>query len=254
MYRSYFMTGLKIEENPFAQQMGVEKWQRKELVVPKPEEYLIADIIPANSLVSLQTSGVYGKTTLAMQMALGIAFDTPFLDSFSCRQPGKVLFLNARETDGDNHRRFKRLVRELSNGVPDINDRIDAESKNFTFISMYDDCYGISPHLVDVSGAMTRTYSYLKQFSEYFKTKFIVLDPVEDFFPENLGNVTELYLKLRQLKSTVLLVVGDRERYGYFHEVEVAMYLSEGCLRLQSAYTGHREIPVEMGAGIWSRR
>ena len=38
MYRSYFMTGLKIEENPFAQQMGVEKWQRKELVVPKPEE------------------------------------------------------------------------------------------------------------------------------------------------------------------------------------------------------------------------
>jgi len=67
------MTGLKIEENPFAQQMGVEKWQRKELVVPKPEEYLIADIIPANSLVSLQTSGVYGKTTLAMQMALGLS-------------------------------------------------------------------------------------------------------------------------------------------------------------------------------------
>lgn len=247
-------TGLKIEENPFAQQMGVEKWQRKELLVPKPEEYLVADLIPSNSLVSLQTSGVYGKTTLAMQMALAIAFDIPFLDTFACQQPGKVLFLNARETDGDNHRRFKRLVRELSAAVPDINERIDAESKNLTFISMYDDCYGVNPHLVDASGAMTRTYWYLKQFSEYFKTKFIVLDPVEDFFPENLGNVTELYLKLRQLKSTVLLVVGDRERYGFFHEVEVAMYLNEGCLRLQSEYTGHREVGIEMGAGIWVRR
>lgn len=247
------MTGLKIEENPFAQKLGVEKWQRRELHVPKPEEYLIADMIPANALVSLQTSGVYGKTTLAMQLALGVAFDMPFLDSFPCVQPGKVLFLNGRETDEDNHRRFKRLVRELSRNVPDISETIDRESKNFTFISMYDECYDVNPHLVDVSGAMTRTYSYLKQFCDYFKTKLIVLDPVEDFFPANLGNVTELYLKLRQLKSTVLLVVGDRERYGAFHEVEVAMYLSEERLRLQSVYTGHREIPVEMGAGIWIR-
>lgn len=121
-------------------------------------------------------------------------------------------------------------------------------------VSMYDECYELSPHLVDVSGAMTRTYAYLQQFSDYFKAKLSVLDPVEDFYPLTLRNMAELYLKLRQLKATVLLVVGEKEQYGASHEVEVAIFLDEQGLRLQSAYTGHREIPLEMGAGIWDRR
>jgi RecA-family ATPase len=139
---------LKIEENPFAQKLGVEKWQRKELVVPKPDEYLVAEMVPATSLVSLQTNGVYGKTTLAMQLAMSVAFDIPFLDSFACQQPGKVLFLNARETDDDNHRRFKRLVRELSHTVPDISEKIDELSHNLTFVSLYDECFDLNPQLV----------------------------------------------------------------------------------------------------------
>ncbi len=246
-----FTSNLKIEENPFALKLGVKAWQEREFVKPKPEEYLIEDLVPANALVALQTNDVYGKTTLAMQLAMSVAFGMPFLEHFSCLQSGKVLFINARDTDEDCHRRFKRLVREWSKTTPELTDRIEQELDNFSHISLFDECYGVSPHLIDVSGSMTKTYAYLHQFCTYFKCKLIVLDPVEDFFPENLKNISELYLKLRQLPATVLLVVGDHKRYDAFNKVEVSMSLQENGLRIQSDYLGHRDIGITMGAGIW---
>lgn len=243
---------MKIEENPFAQKLGIKEWQEREFIQPKPSEYLIDELVPANSLVCLQTDEVYGKTTLAVQLAMSVAFDVPFLDRYQCLQPGKVLFINGRDSDGDCHRRFKRLVREMSRSVPDLSRRIDANQNNFTHISLFDECYGLRPQLIDGSGGMTKTYNYLQQFSDYFKTKLIVLDPVEDFIPENLKNMSELYIKLRQIRSTILLVVGDRQRYGEFHEVEVSMSIMEDVLRVQSDYLGHRDIGVNMGAGIWN--
>jgi len=245
------MTTFKIEENPLAEKVGVQEWLQRELFVPKPEEYLIAELIPANSLVCMQTNDVYGKTTMAMQLAMAVAFNLPFLDRFPCLQPGKVLFINGRDTDADSHRRFKRLVREWSKSVPDLPERVAENSSNFTHISLFDECYGLSPHLIDASGSMTKTYTYLQQYSEYFKTKLIVLDPVEDFYPDHLKNISELYLKMRQIKSTVLLVVGDKSRYGAFHEVEVSMSLMDTRLRIHSDYLGQQDIGVEMGAGVW---
>jgi hypothetical protein len=245
-------SNLKIEGNPFAQKLGIKEWQQREFIQPKPSEYLIEGLVPANSLVCLQTDEVYGKTTLAVQLAMSVAFGVPFLDRYNCLQPGKVLYINGRDSDGDCHRRFKRLVREWSRSVPELSKRIDANLDNFTHISLFDDCYGITPHLIDVSGGMTRTCNYLHQFSDYFKTKLIVLDPVEDFFPENLKNISELYIKLRQIQSTILLVVGDKQRYGEFHEVEVSISILKNVLRVQSDYLGHSDIEVSMGAGIWS--
>jgi RecA-family ATPase len=243
---------LRIDDNPLAKKLGVKEWQDRELILPKPEEYLVAEMIPANSLVCLQTNGVYGKTTLAMQLAMTVAFDLSFLGSYACLQPGKVLFLSARDTDDDNHRRFKRLVREWSRSEPGIEQKIENSINNLTCISMYDDCYGMTPHLVDVSGSNSKTYTYLYQFIEYYKIKLVVLDPVEDFFPENLKNVSELYRKLRHLKVTVLMIVGDQKRYDAFHGVEVGLFLNEHGLRLKNFYAGHREIPLEIGAGIWT--
>ena len=244
-------SNLKIEENPFAEKLGIKGWQEREFIKPKPEEYLVEDLIPADSLVSLQTNNVYGKTTMAMQLAMSVAFDVPFLEHFSCLQPGRVLYLNARDSDEDCHRRFKRLAREWSKSVPDLTAKIDENLDNFSHISLFDECYGVSPNLIDVSGSMTKTYAYLHQFCTYFKCKLIVLDPVEDFFPENLKNISELYLKLRQLPAAVLLVVGDHSRYDAFNKVEVSMSLLEDGLRIQSDYLGHRDIGVTMGAGIW---
>jgi RecA-family ATPase len=222
------------------------------LTVPKPEEYLVADMIPANSLVCLQTNNTYGKTTLAMQLAMSVAFNLSFLDRFACLQQGKVLFLSARDTDDDNHRRFKRLVREWSKTDPFINQKIENNINNLTCISMYDDYYGMTPHLVDASGSNSKTYTYLYHFIEYFKIKLVILDPVEDFFPGNLKNIPELYRKLRHLKATVLLIVGEKERYDAFHGVEVGLFLNESGLRLKNFFSGHREIPLEIGAGIWT--
>jgi hypothetical protein len=244
-------SNLKIEDNPFTRKLGIKEWQEREFVKPKPEEYLVEELIPAQSLIVLQTNDVYGKTTLAMQLAMSVAFNLPFLDHFPCLQPGKVLYINARDSDEDCHRRFKRLVREWSKSVPVLNGRIEENLDNFSHISLFDECYGVSPNLVDVSGSMTKTYAYLHQFSEYFKCKLIVLDPVEDFFPENLKNISELYLKLRQLPAAVLLVVGDHNRYDAFNKVEVSMSLLEHELRIQSDYLGHRDIGLAMGAGIW---
>lgn len=240
---------LKIEENPFAEKLGIKEWQNQELILPKPEDYLIDGLIPANALVSLQASDVFGKTTLATQLAMSVAFGLPFLDRFPCLQPGKVLFINARDADEDSHRRFKRLVREWSS-VPELSDRIDENLENFTHISLFDECFGVSPHIIDVSGSMTKTYTYLYQFSEYYKCKLIVIDPVEDFFPDNLKNISELYLKLRQIPSTVLLVA-DRSRNEAFHKVEVGMSIVENGLRIHSDYLGRRDIGMAMGTGIW---
>ncbi len=239
----------KIEENPFARELGIKEWQSRPLNTPLPEEYLIDELIPANALVSLQATNVFGKTTLATQLAMSVAFGLPFLDRYTCRQPGKVLFINARDTDMDSHRRFKRLAREWTS-VPDLNARINENSDNFTHISLFDECFGVSPHLIDISGSMTKTYTYLHQFSEYFKCKLIVLDPVEDFFPENLKNISELYLKLRQINSTVLLVA-DHSRNEAFHKVEVGMSIVDNGLRVHSDYLGCRDIGMAMGAGIW---
>ena len=239
----------KIEENPLAQKLGITEWQKRPFIPPKAEEYLIDELIPANALVSLQASHIFGKTTLATQLAMSVAFDLPFLDRYHCLQPGKVLFINARDTDMDSHRRFKRLIREWTS-VPDLAARIDENSDNFTHISLFDECFGVSPHLIDVSGSMTKTYTYLHQFSEYFKPKLIILDPVEDFFPENLKNISELYLKLRQIKSTVLLVA-DHSRNEAFHKVEVGMSIVDNGLRVHSDYLGCRDIGMAMGAGIW---
>jgi len=242
---------LKIEDNPFSQKLGIKGWQEREFVKPKPEEYLVEELIPANALVSLETNNVYGKTTLAMQIAMSVAFNVPFLEHFPCLQPGKVLYINARDSDEDCHRRFKRLVREWSKSVPDFSTLVDENLDNFSHISLFDECYGVSPNLVDVSGSMTKTYSYLHQFSTYFKCKLIVLDPVEDFFPENLKNISELYLKLRQIPAAVLLVVGDPGRCDAFNKVEVSISMQENGLHIQSDYLGHRDVGVTMGAGIW---
>jgi RecA-family ATPase len=240
---------LKIEENPFAQKLGIKEWHTRPFVQPRPEEYLIDELIPANALVSLQTSDIFGKTTLATQLAMSVAFGLPFLGRYPCLQPGKVLYIQARDTDEDSHRRFKRLIREWST-LPDLSARIDAHTDNFTHISLFDECFGVTPHLVDVSGSMTKTYTYLQQFSDYFKCKLIVLDPIEDFFPDNLKNISELYLKLRQIKSTILLVA-DHSRNEAFHKVEVGMSIVENGLRVHSDYLGCRDIGIAMGAGIW---
>jgi hypothetical protein len=240
---------LKIEENPFAQKLGIKVWHTRPFVQPRPEEYLIDELIPANALVSLQTSDIFGKTTLATQLAMSVAFGLPFLDRYKCLQPGKVLYINARDTDEDSLRRFKRLVREWAS-IPNLSDLIDQNLDNLTHISLFDECFGTSPHLLDMSGSMTKTYTYLHQFSEYFKCKLIVLDPIEDFFPENLKNISELYLKLRQIKSTVLLVA-DHSRNEAFHKVEVGMKIVENGLRVHSDYLGCRDIGMAMGAGIW---
>ncbi|HIJ81406.1 MAG TPA: AAA family ATPase [Desulfuromonadales bacterium] len=241
---------LKIEENPFARELGVKEWLKRQLQQPSPEEYLIEELIPAKALVSVQTSAVFGKTTLATQLAMSVAFGLPFLGRYKCIQPGKVLFINARDTDEDSHRRFKRLVREWSSMAPEMSQCIDENLDNFTHISLFDECFGVTPHLVDVSGSMTKTYAYLHQFGEYFKCKLIVLDPIEDFFPENLKNISELYLKLRQLPSSVLLVAGS-SRNEAFHKVEVGMSIVENGLRIHSDYLGCRDIGMAMGAGIW---
>lgn len=241
---------LKIEENPFALKLGIKEWQHRQFLQPKPEQYLIDEMIPANALVSLQTSEIFGKTTLATQLAMSVAFGVPFLEHYKCIQPGKVLYINARDTDNDSHRRFKRLVREWSAAVPDLSNRIDENLENFTHISLFDECFGVIPHLVDVSGSMTKTYNYLQQFSDYYKCKLIVLDPIEDFFPENLKNISELYLKLRQISSTVLLVA-DHSRNEAFHKVEVGMSIVENGLRVHSDYLGCRDVGMAMGAGIW---
>jgi RecA-family ATPase len=240
---------LKIEENPLAQKLGIKEWQERQFILPKQEDYLIDELIPANALVSLQSSEIFGKTTLATQLAMSVAFGLPFLDRYPCLQPGKVLFINARDTDNDSHRRFKRLAREWTS-VPDISTRIEENSNNLTHISLFDECLGLSPHLVDVSGSMTKTYTYLYQFCEYYKCKLVVLDPVEDFFPENLRNISELYLKLRQINSTVLLVA-DHNRNEAFHKVEVGMSIVDNGLRIHSDYLGCRDIGMAMGAGIW---
>jgi hypothetical protein len=241
---------LKIEENPLAQKLGIRAWHHQELIQPNLDEYLIDELLPANALASLQTNNIFGKTTLATQMAMSVAFGLPFLDRYRCLHSGKVLYINARDTDEDSLRRFKRLIREWSKTVPDLSSRIDSNLDNFTHISLFDECFGVSPHLIDVSGSMTRTYTYLHQFSEYFKCKLIVIDPVEDFFPDILKNISELYLKLRQIPSTVLLV-SDRPRNEAFHKVEVGMSIVENGLRIHSDYLGCRDICMAMGPGVW---
>ncbi len=245
------MTTLSIEDNPFAKKIGVQDWQKKELIPPSPDEYLVSDIVPANSLVCVRTNGTYGKTTLAMQLAMSIAFNIPFLGRYPVLQPGRVLFLSARDTEDDNYRRYKRLVREWSKTEPGISQKIEQDINNLTCLSMYDDCYNTPAHLVDASGSTSKTYTYLYHFIEYYKIKLVILDPIEEFFPENLSNISELYRKLRQLKSGVLIIADNTDSHDLLHGVEIGLSLNEKGLSIQNFYSGFMEVPLELNAGMW---
>ena len=205
-------------------------------------------------MACLQTSGVSGKTTLAMQMAMTVAFDLSFLGQYPCLQHGRVLFLSSGDTEDDIFRRFKRITREWSVLDSTVRQKVENSSLNLSCISMYDDCLNISPHLVDASGTTTKTYSYLYQYVDYYKPKLIVLDTVEDFFPENLKSGSDLYRKLRQLNSAILLITKNKDRFDAMHGVEVGLFLNEKELLVKSFYEGLKIIPLEMEAGIWVNR
>lgn len=245
------MTLKMTDDNPFAKHIGIKEWIKRNVISPKPEEYTISEIIPANSLVCLKTNGVYGKSTLAMQAAISVALGLPFLGKYPCQQ-GHVIYLSAQDTDDDNCRRFKRLCREWQKSESAFDYKLQQNGDNLTCISMCDDCYGTPSHLVDVTGGYTKTLTYLAKFCEYYKVKLVVLDPIEDFFPEHIKNITEFYRTLRQLNTSVLMLANGTSLSDVFHGVEVGIQLSDDKLQLKNFFAGKKDVPLEMGIGIWS--
>ena len=245
------MTLKMTEDNPFARHIGIKEWVMREVLSPKPEEYIISEIIPSDSLVCLKTNGIYGKSTFAMQAAMSVALGLPFLGKYLCQQ-GHVIFLSAQDTDDDNCRRFKRLCREWQKTEPEFDHKLEQNGDNLTCISMCDDCYGTQSHLVDVTGGHTRTFTHLAKFCEYYKVKLVVLDPIEEFFPENIKNITEFYRTLRQLNTSVLMLSNGTGSSDVFQGVEVGVQLSDDKLQLKNFFAGKKDIPLEMGIGIWS--
>lgn len=245
------MTLRMTEDNPFARHIGIKEWMAREVVAPKPEEYIVSELIPDNSLVCLKTNGIYGKSTLAMQAAMSVALGLQFLGKYHCQQ-GHVIYLSAQDTDDDNCRRFKRLCREWQKAQSDFDYKLQQNGDNLTCISMCDDCYGTQSHLVDVSGSHTKTLTHLLKFCEYYKVKLVVLDPIEEFFPENIKNITEFYRTLRQLNTSVLMLSNGSSSSDVFHGVEVGIELSDDRLRLKNFFDGKKDIALQMGIGIWS--
>ena len=245
------MTLKMMEDNPFARHIGIKEWATREVSYPKPEEYIISEIIPANSLVCLKTNGIYGKSTFAMQAAMSVALGLPFLGKYLCQQ-GHVIFLSAQDTDDDNCRRFKRLCREWQKTEPELDFKLQENGDNLTCISMCDDCYGTQSHLVDVTGGHTKTFTHLVKYCEYYKVKLVVLDPIEEFFPDNIKNITEFYRTLRQLNTSVLMLSNGTSTSEVFHGDEVGVQLSDDKMHLKNFFAGKKDIPLEMGIGIWS--
>ncbi len=245
------MTLKMMEDNPFARHIGIKEWLTREVVSPKPEEYIIAEIIPSNSLVCLKTNGIYGKSTFAMQAAMSVALGLPFLGKYLCQQ-GHVIYLSAQDTDDDNCRRFKRLCREWQKTEPGFDTNLQQYGDKLTCISMCDDCYGTQSHLVDVTGGHSKTLTHLVKFCEYYKVKLVILDPIEEFFPDNIKNITEFYRTLRQLNTSVLMLSNGTGSSDVFQGVEVGVQLSDDRLQLKNFFAGKKDIPLEMGIGIWS--
>jgi len=245
------MTIKSMEDNPFAKHLGLSSWISRDIYPPNQDEYTITEIIPANSIVCLKTNGIYGKSTLAMQAAMSVALDLPFLGKYRCLQ-GHVIYINALDTDDDCCRRFKRLCSEWSKTEPSFNSKLKEFEENMTCISMCDDCYGTPKHLVDSGGSHTKTMTYLIKFCEYYKVKLVVLDPIEEFFPENIRNITGFYRTLKQINTSVLVLSNGTSSYDVFHGVEVGMELSENKLHLKNFFAGKKDIPLQMGVGIWA--
>jgi RecA-family ATPase len=240
-----------MEDNPFAKHIGIKEWTTREIIAPKAEEYTIAEIIPANSLVCLKTNGIYGKSTLAMQAAMSVALGLSFLGKYKC-QEGHVIYLSGQDTDDDNCRRFKRLCREWQKTEPEFDYKLKQNGDNLTCISMCDDCYGTQSHLVDITGSHSRTLTHLLKFCEYYKVKLVVLDPIEEFFPENIKNITEFYRTLRQLNTSILMLSNGTGTSDVFHGVEVGIQLSDDKLQLKNFFAGKKDIQLKMGVGIWT--
>jgi RecA-family ATPase len=240
-----------MEDNPFAKHIGIKEWTAREVIAPKLEDYIISEIIPPDSLVCLKTNGIYGKSTFAMQAAMSVALDLPFLGKYPCQQ-GHVIYLSAQDTDDDNCRRFKRLCREWQKSDPEFNHKLEQNGDNLTCISMCDDCYGTQSNLVDVTGSHTKTLTHLVKFCEYYKVKLVVLDPIEEFFPENIKIFTDFYRILRQLKTSILMLSNGTSSSDVFHGVEVGIQLSDDKMHLKNYFAGKKDIPLEMGIGIWS--
>lgn len=85
-------------------------------IEPPEMRWLVANRIPAGNVTLLSGDGAAGKTTIAMQLAVGVAAIGSWLNAV-VDHAGPVLFLSAEEDGDELHRRVLRIARHHGIGL-----------------------------------------------------------------------------------------------------------------------------------------
>lgn len=104
-------SNFKIDESMQTQSQDVQKPHSlaRRLGKKHKQEWIIEDILAGSSFVLLGAETGAGKSVLLYRMAASIASGENFAGAFSVKRSGKILILQADESEGDLQKKFSRM-------------------------------------------------------------------------------------------------------------------------------------------------
>lgn len=144
-------------------------------------EWLVADLVPMNTVTLLGGDGGTGKSLLALQLATAVATDAAWLGKFA--ESGKALVISAEDDKDELHRRMADIVR--ANGIA------LADLKNLHMRSLAGEDALLATLGADGRLTASALYREVCKAVAEVRPKLIILDTLADLFPGNENDRTQ---------------------------------------------------------------
>lgn len=150
--------------------------------VPPPRLFLVHDLIPANTVTGIAGDGGVGKSTLAMQLAAGVAGCRPWCGRLP--QIGPALFISAEDDRDELNRRLRAIANQMRVTLQEL--------RNLRLISLAGEKSVIAaPEARSNILKPTEIFEWLEKLIRAQKPKLVVLDSLADFFGGNENDRTQ---------------------------------------------------------------
>lgn len=175
--------------------LNASDWQGEP--VP-PRRWLVQNRMPMANVTMLTGDGAAGKTTIAMQLAVGVVRGTDWLGAV-VNEPGPVIFFTAEEDDREMHHRTADIL--AHHGID-----FDNLGGHLHLLCMPgDDCVLGTADKADVIRG-TKLLELLEQGAEDVRPKLIVIEAAADVFAGNENNRSQVRQFIGLLRNLAIKI------------------------------------------------
>ncbi|PRX37915.1 RecA-family ATPase [Meinhardsimonia xiamenensis] len=139
-----------------------------------PREWLVHGLVPNRTVTLFSGDGGTGKSLLALQLAVAVAAQTPWLGR--AVTPGRVIFLSAEDDDDELHRRIDDILRAESRSYDDL------EGLTLRSLAGEDALLAVDTQLQLMASAL---FEELDARAAEESPALIVIDTLADVYPAN---------------------------------------------------------------------